>query len=69
MPEWSEIGPVHANKLIERGPRVVVEKRGRQGCRIHRADALAEDVPGFEVTVQNILGAGDAFGAGFCTGT
>ncbi len=27
-----------------------------------------EDVPGFPVTVQNILGAGDAFGAGFLYG-
>ena len=58
----------HANNLMERGPRVVVEKRGRLGCRIHRVDAPAEDVPGFEVTVQNILGAGDAFGAGFLYG-
>ncbi len=58
----------HARALMERGPGVVVEKRGRDGCRIHRRDSAAEDVPGFPVTVQNILGAGDAFGAGFLYG-
>lgn len=58
----------HARALMERGPGVVVEKRGRDGCRIHRREADPEDVPGFPVTVQNILGAGDAFGAGFLYG-
>ena len=58
----------HACALMERGPRVVVEKRGKHGCRIHKSDSPAEDVPGFQVTVQNILGAGDAFGAGFLYG-
>jgi len=58
----------HVRALLERGPRVVVEKRGRYGCRVHQRDRAAEDVPGFAVTVQNILGAGDAFGAGFLYG-
>jgi 5-dehydro-2-deoxygluconokinase len=58
----------HARALMERGPGVVVEKRGKDGSRIHRRDSAAEDVPGFPVTVQNILGAGDAFGAGFLYG-
>ncbi len=58
----------HACALMEQGPRVVVEKRGKQGCRIHQREGAAEDVPGFPVTVQNILGAGDAFGAGFLYG-
>jgi 5-dehydro-2-deoxygluconokinase len=58
----------HVCALMERGPQVVLEKRGKQGCRIHQRDRSAEDVPGFPVTVQNILGAGDAFGAGFLYG-
>jgi 5-dehydro-2-deoxygluconokinase len=58
----------HAVAVMERGPRVVVEKRGKQGCRIHQVDGPAQDVPGFQVAVQNILGAGDAFGAGFLYG-
>jgi 5-dehydro-2-deoxygluconokinase len=58
----------HAARLIERGPGVVVEKRGKEGSRIHQRGAAPEDVPGFPVTVQNILGAGDAFGSGFLYG-
>ena len=58
----------HVAGILERGPAVVVEKRGEEGCRVHRRDEKAEDVPGFPVTVQNILGAGDAFGAGFLYG-
>ncbi len=58
----------HACALMECGPRVVMEKRGKLGCRIHQLGSEPEDVPGFPVTVQNILGAGDAFGAGFLYG-
>jgi 5-dehydro-2-deoxygluconokinase len=58
----------HVFALMERGPLVLLEKRGKQGCRVHQRNKSAEDVPGFPVTVQNILGAGDAFGAGFLYG-
>jgi len=58
----------HASALMDGGPGVVVEKRGEQGCRIHQRNAASVDVPGFPVEVQNILGAGDAFGAGFLYG-
>jgi 5-dehydro-2-deoxygluconokinase len=58
----------HVYALMEYGPRVVVEKRGKHGCRVHQRENAAKDVPGFPVTVQNILGAGDAFGAGFMYG-
>jgi len=54
--------------LLESGPQLVLEKRGQEGCRIHQCNCPPEDVPGFLVTVQNILGAGDAFGAGFLYG-
>lgn len=58
----------HVRAILDRGPRIVVEKRGKQGCLIHQQDRPSEEVPGFPVTVQNILGAGDAFGAGFLYG-
>jgi 5-dehydro-2-deoxygluconokinase len=58
----------HVAGLLECGPEVVLEKRGEAGCRIHRQGEKAEDVPGFPVAVQNILGAGDAFGSGFLYG-
>ncbi len=59
---------LHTRALLDRGPRLVLEKRGTQGARIHCQDKPFEDVPGFSVRVQNILGAGDAFGAGFLYG-
>lgn len=58
----------HVQAILDYGPRLVVEKRGKQGCRIHMHGQPFEDVPGFKVQVQNILGAGDAFGAGFLYG-
>lgn len=58
----------HVQAILDCGPRLVVEKRGKQGCRIHCRNQPVEDVPGFKVQVQNILGAGDAFGAGFLYG-
>ena len=58
----------HVVNLLELGPAVVVEKLGEEGCRVHQRGKGSEDVPGFPVTVQNILGAGDAFGAGFLYG-
>ena len=58
----------HVQAILGCGPGLVVEKRGKQGCRLHRHGQPAEDVPGFKVQVQNILGAGDAFGAGFLYG-
>lgn len=54
--------------LLAPGPRVVIEKRGVHGARIHRADGTKQDAPGFPVEVYNILGAGDAFAAGFIYG-
>lgn len=54
--------------LLALGPAILVEKRGAAGARVHRADGTRLDVPGFPVTVQNTLGAGDAFAAGFLYG-
>ena len=55
-------------RLLALGPEAVVEKRGELGARIWPRDGAALEVPGFEVEVQNILGAGDAFAAGFLYG-
>ena len=59
-------------RLMELGPTAVVQKRGAEGARVHSvsADGAREsvDVPGFPVEIANILGAGDAFGAGFLYG-
>ena len=54
--------------LLALGPKALIEKRGEEGARIHLADGTRIDAPGYPVEVYNILGAGDAFGAGFLYG-
>ncbi len=54
--------------LLALGPRLVIEKCGAEGARIHEWAAAPAAVPGFPVKVQNILGAGDAFASGFIYG-
>ncbi len=55
-------------RLLAAGPQAVVEKVGAQGARVHLADGTVVEAPGFPVEVYNILGAGDAFAAGFIYG-
>ena len=50
------------------GPEAVVLKRGREGARIHLRGGETLDAPGYPVEVVNVLGAGDAFAAGFIYG-
>ena len=55
--------------LLALGPTAVIEKVGALGSRVHLAESEESiDVPGYPVEVMNILGAGDAFGAGFIYG-
>lgn len=54
--------------LMSLGPKVLIEKRGEHGARIHEYGKEPVDVPGFPVEIYNILGAGDAFGGGFLYG-
>lgn len=54
--------------MQRRGPKVVVVKRGAQGATVCEAGQPPQDVPGFPVEVYNVLGAGDAFAAGFIYG-
>ncbi len=59
-------------RLLKLGPRALVQKRGAAGATIHvrQPDGGIEsiDAPGYPVEIANILGAGDAFGAGFIYG-
>ncbi len=59
-------------RMLLMGPRALLQKRGDKGVRVHLVDAQGDfeqiDAPGFPVEVQNILGAGDAFAAGFLYG-
>ena len=54
--------------ILQMGPELVVEKCGAEGARIHAQDKDPVDVPGYPVEIYNILGAGDAFAAGFIYG-
>jgi 5-dehydro-2-deoxygluconokinase len=65
--------------LLSLGPRVLAQKRGAAGSRVHLVsdggaagrgvmNHARTDVPGFPVEVSNILGAGDAFASGFLYG-
>jgi len=58
--------------ILALGPRALLQKLGAEGLRIHvkQHDGTVEHVecPGFPVEVYNILGAGDAFAAGFLAG-
>jgi 5-dehydro-2-deoxygluconokinase len=54
--------------MQRRGPKLVVVKRGERGATLFEAGKPLRDVPGFPVEVYNVLGAGDAFAAGFIYG-
>ena len=58
--------------LLDCGPRTLAQKRGSAGARIHHIGpdgSLSQiDAPGYPVEIYNILGAGDAFAAGFLCG-
>lgn len=54
--------------MLALGPEAVVEKVGSKGARVHLKSGEVIDAPGFPVEIYNVLGAGDAFGAGFVYG-
>lgn len=54
--------------LLGMGPQALILKLGSEGSQVHLNSGRAISVPGFPVTVQNILGAGDAFAGGFLYG-
>jgi 5-dehydro-2-deoxygluconokinase len=58
--------------LLELGPRALLQKRGEHGARVHlrHPDGRLEstEAPGYPVEIANVLGAGDAFAAGFIYG-
>src|SRR2546425_2545244 len=56
------------NSMQRHGPKLIVVKRGEKGATLFPSDGKTTDVPGFPVEIHNVLGAGDAFGAGFIYG-
>lgn len=60
--------PAAIGRMLAAGPGAVVEKVGAAGARVHLQGGEVIEAPGFPVEITNILGAGDAFGAGFLYG-
>ncbi|MEH6679094.1 MAG: 5-dehydro-2-deoxygluconokinase [Sediminicola sp.] len=56
------------DQLLSSGIETLIVKRGEEGASIYQRDGSRQDVPGFPVTVLNVLGAGDAFASGFLYG-
>ncbi len=73
--EHSQISDAHVSgdvqaaieALLGYGAQAVVEKRGAQGAAVHTPEETII-AAGYPVEVYNILGAGDAFAAGFLYG-
>lgn len=57
-----------AAMLAAPGPAALVLKRGPLGATVHTRGGDVIEAPGFPVEVTNVLGAGDAFAAGFIYG-
>jgi len=59
-------------RMLSMGSEAVLQKKGSDGVCVHLVDKQGKieqiDAPGFPVEVTNILGAGDAFAAGFLYG-
>ena len=54
--------------VLNLGVEALIVKTGSRGAVIYLPDGTVQKVPGFPVEVVNILGAGDAFAAGFIYG-
>lgn len=54
--------------VLNLGVDALIVKTGSRGAVIYLPDGTVQKVPGFPVEVVNILGAGDAFAAGFIYG-
>jgi 5-dehydro-2-deoxygluconokinase len=54
--------------ILELGVDALIVKTGSRGAVVYLPDGTVQKVPGFPVEVVNILGAGDAFAAGFIYG-
>jgi 5-dehydro-2-deoxygluconokinase len=60
--------PASVEAMQRCGPKVIVVKTGERGATVFQTGKPPLPVPGFPVQVYNVLGAGDAFAAGFIYG-
>lgn len=55
-------------EILNTGIETLIVKRGEKGSTVFLKDGTVTEVPGFNVEVINVLGAGDAFASGFIYG-
>jgi 5-dehydro-2-deoxygluconokinase len=55
-------------EILNTGIDTLIVKRGEKGSTVFLKDGTVTEVPGFNVEVINVLGAGDAFASGFIYG-
>jgi sugar/nucleoside kinase (ribokinase family) len=56
-------------KLLEKGPKIIVLKQGKKGCTVFTKDNIdGIKVPSFKVKEIDPTGAGDSFGGAFIVG-
>lgn len=55
-------------QVLDLGVKLLLVKTGPKGVDAYFSDGTKETIPGFPVQVVNVLGAGDAFAAGFVYG-
>jgi len=55
------------NDIFELGPKVVVLKKGAEGCQVYLGNGKSITKPGFPVDVVDTTAAGDSFAAAFIT--
>jgi len=55
-------------RIMNLGLEALIVKRGAKGSSVYLKDGKVIDIPGFQVEVINVLGAGDAFASGFIYG-
>jgi len=55
-------------EILNTEVETLIVKRGEKGSTVFLKDGTVINVPGFDVEVINVLGAGDAFASGFIYG-
>lgn len=58
-------GPEVLRRILDRGPRIAVLKRGEHGCIIASSSGERHELPGWPVDAVDTTGAGDAFAGAF----
>ena len=56
------------DNIFKMGPKLIILKKDVEGCVVYESNKQPLKIPSYKVDAINILGAGDAFAAGFIFG-